>query len=156
MLTQLSRLSVVADGRYATPGELQFLKSYSQSLDLRVSAYEKLRAAETEIITEAEAKIRAIDPNAFISPTGKDYVEIWRRDTLELMRYAAAALLFNDPDRLREGLLLWHTTLAKSFKFARTCKTCFQVMPDVVKAVLTPEEAALFKPLLDLNKVTLG
>ena len=50
MLNQLSRLSVEADGRYATTEELQFLKDYIQSLDLRLSAYEKISAAQTEIV----------------------------------------------------------------------------------------------------------
>ncbi len=155
MLTQLSRLSVEADGRYAKTEELQFLKSYYQSLDERVSTYEKVRAAEAEIISKVEAKMRNMDPTLFRNASG-DFTETWRKDIVQLLRYAAAALLFNDLDRLREGLLLWHTTIAKSYKFDRTCKTTFTVMPVVIKEYLSPQEAALFCPILDLNKIVLG
>lgn len=155
MLTQLSRLSVEADGRYAKLEEMQFLKSYFHSLDQRLSAYAKIRNTEEEIIDQVEAKMRTIDPSLFINAAG-DFTQTWRKDIVQLLRYAAAALLFNDPDRLKEGLLLWHTTIAKSYKFDRTCKKTFEVMPGVIKQYLTTEEAALFCPLLDLNGIILG
>ena len=152
MLTQLTRLSVAADGRYAKPEELQFLKGYFQSFDERVSAYEKIRTAEEEIIRQVEAKMRSMDPSLFRSVSG-DITDTWRKDVVQLLRYAAAALLFNDQDRLREGLLIWHTTIAKSYKFDRTCKTTFKVMPEVARQYLTPQEAALFCPILELNHI---
>lgn len=155
MLTQLSRLSVEADGRYAKLEEMQFLKSYFQSLDQRLSAYAKIRNTEVEIIDQVEVKMRTIDPSLFINAAG-DFTQTWRKDIVQLLRYAAAALLFNDPDRLKEGLLLWHTTIAKSYQFDRTCKKTFEVMPGVIKQYLTTEEAALFCPLLDLNGIILG
>ena len=52
MLSQLARLTVEADGRYATSEELQFLKDYIESLDSRVSAYQKIQAAEAEVLAE--------------------------------------------------------------------------------------------------------
>ncbi|GAC1460942.1 MAG: allophycocyanin subunit alpha [Chamaesiphon sp.] len=155
MLTQLTRLTVEADGRYAVAEELQFLKSYFQSLDIRMSAYAKIRSAQEEIITKVEAKMRALDPTLFVSSAG-DFTATWKKDIEQLVRYAAAALLFNEHDHLREGLLLWHNTIAKSYQFDRTCKTTFTVMPDVVKQYLTPEEAALFCPILELNYIILG
>lgn len=155
MLTQLTRLSTEADGRYAKLEEMQFLKSYFQSLDQRMSAYAKIRNSEVEIIDQVEAKMRTIDPNLFINAAG-DFTQTWRKDIVQLLRYAAAALLFNDPDRLKEGLLLWHTTIVKSYKFDRTCKTTFEVMPGVIKQYLTTEEAALFCPLLEINRIALA
>ncbi|MUL36854.1 phycobilisome protein [Gloeocapsopsis dulcis] len=155
MLTQLTRLSIEADGCYAKAEQLQFLKNYFQSLDQRVSAYEKIRSAEAEIISQVEAKMRALDPNLFCSATG-DFTETWRRDIVQLLRYAAAALLFNDQERLREGLLLWHNTIAKSYQFDRTCKTTFTLMPEVIQQYLTLQETALFSPILELNYILLS
>lgn len=155
MLTQLTSLSVEADGRYAKSEELQFLKGYFQFLDQRVSAYEKISAAEAEIISRVEAKMRTLDPNLFSNATG-DFTETWRRDIVQLLRYAAAALLFNEHDHLREGLLLWHNTIAKAYQFDQTCKTTFEVMPEVIKQYLTPQEASLFCPILELNHIILG
>lgn len=155
MQTQLTQLSVETDGRYAVAEELQFLKGYLQSLEQRVSAYEKIRAAEAEIISQVEVKMRAIDASLFRNST-RDFTEIWRKDIVQLLRYAAATLLFNDRDRLREGLLIWHNTITKFYRFERTCQTTFKVMPEVIKQYLTPEEAALFCPILELNHVVLG
>jgi hypothetical protein len=155
MLTQLSRLSVATDGRYATEKELKPFKGYLESLELRLVVYEKIKNSADEIIDLTENGMLMVDKEIFIGPTG-DYTEIWRRDTKQLLWYTAAALLFNDGDRLREGLLLWHKTLAKSYKFENTCKTCFKVMPEVIKEYLSTEEIALMRPLLALNGVVLG
>lgn len=155
MLTQLARLSVAADGRYASTKELQFLKGYFQTLDVRLSAYEKIKNAAEKIIDQVEAKMQNLDPNLLRNASG-DFTKIWRKDSLRLLQYAAATMLFNDNDRLREGLLLWHTTIAKAYKFERTCKTAITLMSEVVKQYLTPEEAELFCPILGLNQYLLS
>jgi len=63
-------------------------------------------------------------------------------------------LLFNDPDRLKGKY--FYTTIVKSYKFDRTCKTTFEVMPGTIKQYLTTEEAALFCPLLEINRIALA
>jgi hypothetical protein len=155
MLTQLNRLSLETDGRYARASELQFLKNYFKSIEVRASAYEKLRQAETEIINKVEAKMKAMDPKLFRNAAG-DFTETWRKDIVQLLRYSAAALLLNEQDHLQEGLLLWHKTIAKSYQFDRTCNTTFKVMPEVIKEYLTSEETSLLIPLLALNQIALG
>lgn len=65
MLTQLSRLSVEADGRYATASELQFLKDCFETVDDRISTYEKIRDAEADIIPRMEVEKRAYDASLF-------------------------------------------------------------------------------------------
>lgn len=155
MLTQLNRLSVEVDGRYATAEELQFIKGYFESLEKRSSAYEKIKNFEAEIISKTEAKMRSLDPNIFLNASG-DFTDTWKKDIGQLLRYAAAGALLSEQERLKEELLLWHNTIAKSFKFDRTCKMTFTVMPEVVKQCLPPEEAALFLPILELYKIVLG
>ncbi|PIG94691.1 phycobilisome protein [Gloeocapsopsis sp. IPPAS B-1203] len=155
MLTQLSRLSVEADGRYATAEELQFINNYFQTFDWRLSAYEKITKAEAEILARTEAKMRDIDPSLFQNASG-DFTPTWRKDIIQLLTFATATLLVDDQERLREGMLIWHATIAKSYKFERTCKITFEVMPEVVKEFLTSEEAALFNPILTLNQIVLG
>ena len=155
MLTQLSRLSVEADGRYAKTEELQFLNSYYQSLDVRVSAYEKIRAAAEEIISKVEAEMRNLDSKIFTGASG-DFSERWRKDISNQFRYAAAIMLFNEPEYLRQGFLIWFKTIVNAYKFDRTCKMTFKVMPEVVKQYLTPEEATLFCQILGIHQVILG
>lgn len=155
MLKQLARLSVEADGRYATALELQFLKDYLQSLELRVSAYEKIQAAEQEIISKVEAEIRATDPSLFRKGS-RDMTPTCRRDRVDVLRYSAAALLSNDLDRLREGFLLWYQTIVRTFKDERAAGLTYKVMQEIVKDYLTPQEAALLCPILELNYILLG
>lgn len=154
MLTQLTRLSVEADGRYAIDEELQFLKGYFQSLEQRVSAYEKIRTAEEKIIDQVEAQMRNLDDKIFISASG-DFSERWRKDITRQLRYAAAALLFNEHEYLRQGFLVWFKTIVTSYNFDRTCKMTFKVMPEVFKQYLTPEEAALFCQILGIHQIVL-
>lgn len=154
MLTQLNRLTIDTDGCYAKPEELKFVNDYLQSLDVRLSAYAKVKENAEEIIAKTEAKMKAIDPNLFRN-SEREFTDTWRKDIEMLVRYAAAALLFNDQDHLREGLLLWHHTIATSYKFDTTCKTTFDIMPEVIKDYLTEEEAKLFVPILKLNQIVL-
>ena len=43
MFKQLTRLSIDADGRYATDDELKFLDDYLATVETRVSTYETIR-----------------------------------------------------------------------------------------------------------------
>lgn len=155
MLSQLARLSVEADGRYATAEELQFLKDYIHSLDRRVSAYEKIQAAETEIIAQVEQKMQANYPNLFLKGK-RNVAATCKRDRIDVLRYSAAALLSNDLDCLREGFLLWYQTIIRAFGDERASKVTYQIMQEVAKQYLTSEEAALFAPIMGLNQVILG
>lgn len=155
MLTQLTCLSIEADGRYATAEELQFIKGYFESLDQRVSAYEKIRTAAEEIISQVEAKMRNLDSKIFIGASG-DFSERWKRDISQQLRYIAASLLLNEHEYLREGFLVWFKTIVSSYKFDRTCQTTFKVMPEVVKQYLTSEEAALFCQILAIHQIILS
>lgn len=155
MLNHLARLSVEADGRYASSQELQCLKDYIQSLDLRVSAYKKIQAAEAEIINSVEAKMQATNPNLF-RKGNRDVSHICKRDRIDVLRYSATALLSNDLDRLQQNFLLWYQTIIRAFQDGRAAGVSYQIMQEVVKKYLTSEEAALLSPILGLNQVILG
>ena len=154
MLNQLSRLSVEADGRYATSEELQFLKDYIQSLDLRLSAYEKISAAQTEIV-EVETQVRATNPDLF-RKGNRDVTATCKRDRFDVLRYSATALLSNDLDCLRDSFLLWYRTIIRVFQDREAAAVTYQVMQEVLKKYLTPQEAALISPIMGLNQVILG
>lgn len=155
MLNQLSRLSLEADGRYASSQELQPLKDYIQSLDMRVSAYKKIQAAEAEIINSVEAKMQATNPNLF-RKGNRDVTKVCKRDRIDVLRYSMAALLSNDLDRLQQNFLLWYQTIIRAHQDGKAAGVSYQIMQEVVKQYLTSEEAALLSPILGLNKVILG
>ena len=154
MLKQLSRLSIEAEGRYAKTEELQFLKDYLPSLDLRLSAYEKMRDAEAEIIDRLEAKMREINPNIFLV-NSQDSSPLYKRDTRIILRSAAAVILINDLDRLRESMLLWHRTIIKAVKVEQIAELAHKTMPEIIQQFLTPQEFELVMPALQLNQTVL-
>lgn len=155
MLSQLKRLSLDADGRYATEAELTFLKSYFQSVQDRISAYEKIRDAEDTIMEEADTTLMAANPKVFYKGA-QDYSETCRRDRKNTLRYAAAAMLFNDIDRLRDGALLWLRTIVHAVKDEQAAALTWQEMPGVLANHLSPEEAELLMPALRLNQALLN
>ena len=150
MLHQLTRLSLETDGRYATAKELQFLKDYLQSVEARMVTYDKIKAAEANILKEVANKIHQREPNLF-RRGGRDLSETCRRDRTYLLRHLALTTLLGDRDRLRDSLLLWLQTILRSFKFQHPSDITHQVMAEVMKQHLNPKENDLFQPGLALS-----
>ncbi|MFM2311484.1 MAG: hypothetical protein RLZZ04_760 [Cyanobacteriota bacterium] len=155
MLNQLEQLSLAAEGRYATPQELQALKDYFPTINPRLSAYQKLRDGEAEIIAKLEARMREKQPNIF-QMGANDVTAMYQRDTTIVLRIAIAAMLIEDLDRLREKLLLWQKTIVKAFKVNHIAALTHTTMPEIVEQFLTPEEYAVAKPIFILNQTVLG
>lgn len=155
MLTQLKRLSLEAEGRYASDQELKFADDFLSSVDLRISTYRKLRDACDKIVDETQAKMLSMDSKVFTTSRG-DVTQICRRDISIILKCTAAALLFNDSVSLKEGLLLWHLTIAKAYKVNQVGKMAFKVMPEVLEKYLSPEELRLVSPILSLDSAVLS
>ncbi|MDX2270375.1 MAG: phycobilisome protein [Cyanobacteriota bacterium] len=155
MLTQLRSLSFAVDGRYASDGELEFMNRYLQSFDLRLSTYQKLQAAEVEIINEVESTLKSLDPHLLMRGT-EDFQTKWRSDTVRVFRLSLLTMLLDDPDRYQERFLLWFQTLMRAFKTQRSCEVTYRVLLETVKKHLTGEEASLICPILELNRTMLG
>ena len=155
MLKQLEDLSLAAEGRYATAQELQFIRDYIKTVDLRLSAYQKIRDAEDEIIDRLEAKMRSMQSNIFQSGS-KDVSAMYNRDTKKLLRSAIAAMLIDDLDRLREHLLLWQRTIMMAFNVKHITTMVHTNMPEIIQQFLTPEEFDSIMPILELNQAVLA
>lgn len=155
MLSQLKKLSLDTDGRYATDEELAFVNTYIHSFGTRLQTYQTLQLVETAIVQQVETKMRAIDPNLFRSGN-EDVSAKWKRDTVRVLRYSAVAMLMNDPDTLRERFLFWLKTIMKAFSAQKSCNATYEVMQEVVKQHLTPLQTSLFCPILEINRQVLG
>ena len=154
MFKQLTRLSIDADGRYATDDELKFLDDYLDTVETRISAYETIRENEEQIIYRWEAAKRGIKQDVF-HMGDRDVSEICRRDMTNIFRCSATAILFNDLDRLREGLLIWYQTIVRAFKYYKYTNITYAVIQDTIKEFLKPEEVELMLPALKLNHTIL-
>ncbi|MBW4441076.1 MAG: phycobilisome protein [Plectolyngbya sp. WJT66-NPBG17] len=155
MLSQIQRLTQETEGRYATDEELRFLAEYARSFELRVQTYQKLQACEAAIVQQVQAKMRAINPMLF-RQGNEDLTNKWKRDTLRVLRYSSAAMLIDDPESMRERFLFWFQTIMRAFNAQKSCGVTYTVMQDVIKQVLTPNEASLILPILEVNRRMLG
>jgi hypothetical protein len=155
MLSQIQRLSQETEGRYATDEELSFLANYARSFELRVQTYQKLQECEAQIVQQVLAKIRAMDPT-LLRTGNEDCTAICKRDTTLGLRCAAAAMLIDDPETLREKMLFWLQTIVRAFKNQRNSSVIYTVMPEVVKQHLTPKQVELIAPILEINRRMLG
>ena len=155
MLKQLERLSITAEGRYATSPELQFIRDYISTIELRLSAYEKIRDNEDEIITRLQKMMTEAQPDIF-HHNSQDQSAKCKHDCQIVLRNTIAAMLIDDLDRLREHILVWQCSIIKAFKEERIAAAVYTTMPKAIEQFLTPEEFALIKPVLQLNNAVLA
>ena len=155
MLQQIEQLCKDTDGRYATDAELMFFQDYLKTARLRFTLYQKLQKLEPQIVQQVLQQLRDKDPT-LLKIGDTELTAKWQRDTIRLLRYAATALLSDDPQIFKDCMLIWFQTIMKSFKAERSCEATYQIMQSVVKAALTPDEAALFCPLLEMSRASLG
>ncbi|BAC08406.1 allophycocyanin subunit alpha [Thermosynechococcus vestitus] len=155
MLRQLEKLSLEADGRYASATELEFLRNYLAAAEQRICAYEKIRDAEEKILDQVDQQLRLKNPHIF-RKGNQDYAAVCRRDRKHVLRLAATAMLFADLDALRDGFLLWYRTIIKAFKDEKAAQATYQVLPEVVHQVLSGEEVPFMQPVMALTQSILG
>ena len=155
MLSQMNRLSLETEGRYATDAELQFIIDYAQSFPMRLQTYQKLQDLESSLVEQTHTRMKAIAPQHFQFSSG-DMSAKWKRDTGRVLRYTAAAVLMNDSKALRERFLLWFQTIMRAFAAQQSCNLTYQVMQEVTLQHLTPPQVNLVNPVLEINRRSLG
>jgi Phycobilisome protein len=155
MLSQLYKLTYDTDGRYATDQELAFVKEYASTFRLRVETYQRIQVGEAKILQQVQEKMQILDPSLFRAGN-TDVTAKWKRDTIRVLRYSAIAMLLDDPDTLRERFLFWFRTVMKAFGAERSCDMTYRVMQEVIQQYLTPPQAKLFCPILEMNRQVLG
>jgi hypothetical protein len=155
MLSQIERLIMDVDGRYASNAELQFFETYAQSYELRLRVYRKLQSAEVAIVQEVYQRLRSLDPTLLMQGE-KELSAKWKQDTIRVLRYIAVAVLTADTDTFTERFLLWFQTIMRAFNAQRSCEATYAAMQDVIKKYLSPEELSLVFPVLELTRTRLG
>ena len=145
MLRQLADLTLEADARYAEDYELQFLEEYCDSLEVRISAYTKIRTLADEIIEQVKI-VKQERHDDF-----EDYYSTCKRDLTRLLLYSASAILFDDLDRMRENALLWFQTIARAFNYEDDNVDTYGILLEVMKQFLSKEELEYALPVFELN-----
>jgi hypothetical protein len=155
MLKAFQTLAVQADGRYATDAELQFAVDYANSYKMRLALYQKLQNLEGEMVEATHQKLMTSAPGMF-KVADKDLTGKWKRDTMRVLKYSALALLLDDAEIHGERFLYWFQTIMRAFGAQRSCEATYTAMQTVAQQKLSGFEAAMFTPILELNRVSLG
>ncbi|ACK72784.1 Phycobilisome protein [Gloeothece citriformis PCC 7424] len=148
MLTKLTTLAQQADGRYADSNQLQFLHDYFSVASVRLSAYEKIRAAHEEIIQQVRQSVNKTHPNLFLQ-NSKDLWGVCHRDMSYILRYVSTVVLIDDLEQLKT-FLVWHSKIMKAFRDQYPSQIAYSLMEKIVTQLLTPEESTLVKPAFQL------
>lgn len=160
MLSKISDLTAATDGRYATDQELEFFQTYLKTARLRFSAYQKIQAAETQIVAETLVKLQMLKPDLLTVDSQnlqpRNLQPKWQADTVRVLRYCALALLLDDSPTLKEKMLLWFQTVMQAFSTEKSCHHTYTVMQDVIARYLSAEENQLITPILALTCTTLS
>ena len=155
MLTNIEALVQASDGRYASDQELMFFQTYLSTVGTRLRAYQKLQAAEQQIVAQVLTRLKAQNLDIF-QVGGQDLTAKWQRDTVRVLRYSAIALLLDESKRFEDSLLSWFQTIMRAFGAQESCDRTYAAMQAVMPQFLNAEELKLFLPLLELSRVTLG
>jgi len=154
MLQKFAQLGTEIEGRYATNLELEDLDKYIASIDYRISAYEKISQRAEEIIDQVIEE--AIFKHNLMENNQTSLKSQCKYDMGCVLRACTASMLINDLDRLREGFLLWFQTIVIALKLTRYAQVKYQILKEMIKALLTPEEIKVMLPSLQLSQTLLG
>lgn len=148
MLQQIRQLTLDADGRYASDAELSFFNDYLKTARLRFTLYQKIQKLEPQLVQQMVQRFRITRPD-LLRLNGQDQTAKCERDMRLILRNAAAALLSDDAEILKDRTLVWFQVMMRSFKTQEAFEAGNQIIQAVLKQTLTPEEATLFCPLLE-------
>jgi hypothetical protein len=148
MLSQMQRLCMEADGRYATDEELRFLPEYRRGYELRFQTYRQLQKLEAIIFQQACKNAIALEPQLFQGSNGEDLTSNCQRDVIYSLRHCAMAMLTDDPELLHERYLLWLQSMLRAVNHQHMASVMFTALQAAVRQHLPESQAALVLPLL--------
>lgn len=112
----LADLFVRAEGRHLTADELATFRRIVPEYSLRADAAQEIAAVEKAVVDKTTAELMSL--YAF-SPQFPMAQAKTQRDVSIVSAYLTLAMLINDPEWLRDKLLLWLKTILQSFNFPR-------------------------------------
>lgn len=155
MNNELETMLRNAEGRYLTPAEEQKLRGFAQTLDQRLQTMAELRNKEAEVVERCMLRIKEAYPDFQAaypegSPKGS-------RDMILVLRFAAMALVKDDPEHLRTGLLTWLKTILRGVGLAEHfVRDAYTILSKEASQCLSQESYAAIEPYLQLVIDELG
>lgn len=150
MDTALQSLLYAADDHYLSDADLERFHKDAQALAERIDAYEYIRDRELAILQPAAdyltEEFLGSDPQLL-----ERTVVYW----LSVLRYAAMAMLLNNPEYLNRRVLEWLPTVVEVYQLREFVLSFYRLLLEQLKSDLSPEQVALLKPYLEAAYTTL-
>jgi hypothetical protein len=150
MHPDLQSLFYKSQEHYLQPVEMRLLKHHIGDLAARLEVYEGLRDQEVAIFQPVADQLQAAFPNTAVPVLEKSL-----RQWLTVMRYAAMAMLINNPEFLQHRLLEWLTDLVQVHNTTDISDKIYQLLQAQLREMLSAEKLDLILPLLDQARLTL-
>ncbi|QEQ00785.1 phycobilisome protein [Thermosynechococcus sp. QKsg1] len=150
MHTELMNLYYKAEENYLSNVDIKVFRHHIESLQQRLNTYEFLRDHEIDIFQPVADTLQKKYPTE--NPQTLEQV---LRQAIALLRYAAMAMLLNNPEFLQHRLLEWLTEVVNAHQTQTLWSSCHELLSARLKEMLTEAEQDLILPLLDHAQATL-
>ncbi|MFN4065730.1 MAG: phycobilisome protein [Thermosynechococcus sp.] len=150
MHTELMNLYYKAEEKYLSNVDIKVFRHHIESLQQRLSTYEFLRDHEIEIFQPVADALQKQYPTE--NPQTLEQV---LRQAIALLRYAAMAMLLNNPEFLQHRLLEWLTAVVHAHQTQTLWRSCHELLSGRLKEMLPDAEQDLVLPLLEQAQATL-
>jgi Phycobilisome protein len=144
MDTALQSLIYAADDHYLSDADLDRFNRDVASLGERLEAYEYIRDRELAILQPAVDYLT----EEFLKSDAK-LLERAVTHWLSILRYAAMAMLLNNPEYLSRRLLEWLPDLVDVYALRDIELALYRLILVQLKSSLSHEQVVLIKPYLD-------
>ncbi len=150
MHPDLESLFYKSEENFLQATEIKLFKHHVASLADRLALYERLRDQEVAIFQPVADQLLSSFPQQ-----DPKLLEKALKQWLTVMRYAAMAMLLNNPEFMQRRLLEWLTDVVQANQMqAIEAKLC-QLLQARLKQVLSSDQLGLIQPLLDQAQTTL-
>ncbi|WP_107668255.1 phycobilisome protein [Cyanothece sp. BG0011] len=139
-----------AEDHYLQASELLTLKNSADTLKKRLEIYRFLRDQEISIFQLVADHLVETFPNE-----NPQRLEKGLKHWISVVRYAAMAMLLNNPDYFRHRILEWLTDIVQAQEMVTIETQIFEKLKQGLEEMLSSEQMELFSPFLEQAKITL-
>lgn len=150
MDSDIQALLYQAEDHYLQSQEIVAFKQNIASLKKRSETYKYLRDQEIDIFQPVADRLSDEFPELEEALLAKA-LKHW----LSVLRYAAMAMLLNNPEYLQHRLLEWLTPQVQTHQLIEVEIKLYEFLESRLQELLVKEQLALIKPFLTQTKTTL-
>lgn len=150
MHPDLNNLFYKAEDHYLNNVDIKVFRHHAESLQQRLTTYELLRDRELDIFQPVADRFQKNHP--IENPVVLEQVI---KQGITLLRYAAMAMLLNNPEFLQHRVLEWLTEKVNAHQTQALITDLHELLQARLKELLTDKELDLILPLLDQSQATL-